>query len=250
MSHITVTINGQPIQCTADSTVMDACVQAGVYVPHLCHHEGLTPHGSCRLCVVEVNQQVRAACITPVMNGAVITTEDDALQQMRLRLTQLLFTEGNHFCPSCELSGNCQLQAMAYHLGMQDDHFGHAFPHRQLDASHPSLIIDRDRCIACALCVRASQQTDGKNVFHLAGRGPTTNIACQSDSGQLADTNLTANDSACHICPVGALLPREHNYSHAIGARLYDQHDIAEIGNQRPEALDIPETLDTGGSLP
>lgn len=238
MSTITVTINGNPVHCDSEATLMDACETAGIYVPHLCHKQGLTPHGSCRLCIVNVNHQVRAACTTPVTADAVIDTETPELQQMRLQLTQLLFTEGNHFCPSCELSGNCQLQAMAYHLDMLESHYAHAFPHRQIDASHDALIIDRDRCINCALCVRASQQLDHKQVFHLTGRGPTTTVSSYSDSGELGDTTLTARDNACHICPTGALLLRTKPYTHPVGTRLYDNADIAVTGNLRPESLD------------
>lgn len=248
MSKITVTINGQAVQCDAQHTLMDACESAGTYVPHLCHHAGLTPHGSCRLCIVNVNGKISAACTTPVSEGATVITETPDLNQMRLRLTQLLFTEGNHFCPSCELSGNCQLQATAYHLGMLENHYPHGFPHRQLDASHDALIIDRDRCINCALCVRASQQIDHKHVFELVGRGPTTTIASVSDSGLLADTALEKQDSACHICPTGALLLREKPYSHPIGTRLYDNADIAVHGNQRPERLDDPQDSHHGES--
>lgn len=248
---VNITINGKSIRCATDDTLMHACENAGIYVPHLCHHRGLTPHGSCRLCIVSVNQQIRAACTTPVTPDAIIETETPELNQMRLRLTQLLFTEGNHFCPSCEFSGNCQLQAVAYHLGMQDSHFAHAFPHRQLDASHAALIIDRDRCIACALCVRASEQFDHKHVFHLTGRGAATTVSSYSDSGKLADTDLAAQDHACHICPTGALLPRANPYTHPIGSRLYDNIDIATRGNQRIEMLDISALPQSdGGDTP
>lgn len=238
MTDLHITLNGRAVACQPGETLMDACERTGTYVPHLCHRQGLTPHGSCRLCIVNVNQQVRAACTTPVTEGAVVETETPELNQMRLHLTQLLFTEGNHFCPYCELSGNCQLQAMAYHLGMLDGHYPHAYPQRRVDATHPDLIIDRDRCINCALCVRASEQIDHKGVFQLVGRGPTTTITPHSDSGVLADTKLAGTDQACHVCPTGALLLRNKPYSHPIGTRLYDDVDIAKRGNQRPEVLD------------
>lgn len=247
MTDLRITLNGQSVTCQPGETLMDACERTGTYVPHLCHRQGLTPHGSCRLCIVNVNQQVRAACTTPVTAGAIVETETPELNQMRLHLTQLLFTEGNHFCPHCELSGNCQLQAMAYHLGMLEGHYPHAYPQRRVDATHPDLIIDRDRCINCALCVRASQQVDQKEVFQLIGRGPTTTITAHSESGTLGDTPLAGNDQACHICPTGALLLRSKPYAHPIGTRLYDNADIASRGNHRPEQLDeaAPHRQDT-----
>ena len=83
----------------------------------------------------------------------------------------MLFVEGNHVCPTCEKSGNCQLQAVAYYLGMLTPHFNHFYPPREVDASHPDVVIDFNRCILCELCVRASRDVDGKNVFGLSGRG-------------------------------------------------------------------------------
>ena len=238
MTDTQITLNGTRMDCSSNATLMEVCENNGTYVPHLCHHKGLSPHGSCRLCIVKVNGQVRPACITPVSAHAIVETEDAELHQLRLRLTQLLFTEGNHYCPSCELSGNCQLQAMGYHLGMLDSHFPHAYPHRELDGSHESIVLDRDRCINCALCVRASHTLDNKDVFRLIGRGPSTAIAVNADSNQMKDTPLEEQDKACHICPTGALLLRNKPYSHPIGSRLFDNLDIGERGNLRIESLD------------
>jgi [NiFe] hydrogenase diaphorase moiety small subunit len=235
MSIITLTINGSSVCADAGRSLLSVCEDQGIHVPHLCHHAGLTAHGSCRLCVVEVDGHIAAACLTSPSEGATITTESPRLAHLRLRLTQLLFTEGQHFCPSCEMSGQCQLQAMAYDVGMLDGHFPHAWPHRQLDASHPDVIIDRDRCIQCALCVRASQEQDLANVFALGGRGLDTTLLCNSESGQLADSGFTVKQHAAHICPTGALLPRASPYSHPVGTRLYDNATLHQRGNLRPD---------------
>jgi [NiFe] hydrogenase diaphorase moiety small subunit len=95
----------------------------------------------------------------------------DDLEHDRKHITQMLVVEGNHFCPSCERIGNCQLQAVAYYLDMHDNHFPHFFANREMDASHPDILIDHNRCIFCNLCVRASQEKDNKNVFAISGRG-------------------------------------------------------------------------------
>ena len=89
-------------------------------------------------------------------------SDTPAINAERRALVQMLFVEGNHFCPSCEKSGDCKLQATAYDLGMVSPHFDHFYPDRPVDASHPELLLDFNRCILCSLCVRASRDVDGE----------------------------------------------------------------------------------------
>src|SRR5450631_156811 len=213
----TITIDGQEIPFKDGQTIMDTALAAGVYIPHLCHRPGLTPHGSCKLCVVDIGSRGVSACTTPAVAGQQISNNTPALNEVRKTITQMLFIEGNHICPSCEKSGDCTLQAMAYLLGMLDGHFPQFFPRREVDASHPTVMLDRDRCILCALCVRASREVDGKNVFAISGRGITAHLIVNSPSGKLVDSDLETNDLAVHICPVGAILIKEHGYEVPIG---------------------------------
>jgi [NiFe] hydrogenase diaphorase moiety small subunit len=158
------------------------------------------------------------------------TDQQQHLNEVRRTLTQMLFIEGNHICPSCEKTGNCTLQAIGYHLGMLDVHFSPFYPRRAVDASHPTVMLDRDRCILCELCVRASLEVDGKNVFAIAGRGIQAHLIVNSASGLLADSDLETGDLAAHICPVGAILIKEQGYEVPIGLRTFDLHRVSEIG--------------------
>jgi [NiFe] hydrogenase diaphorase moiety small subunit len=97
-------------------------------------------------------------------------TEQDV--QPASNIVEMLFVEGNHFCMFCEKSGNCELQAMAYRFGITAPKYPYLFPKREVDASHPDVLIDHNRCILCARCVRASRDVDGKHVFEFVGRGP------------------------------------------------------------------------------
>ena len=171
MQTKTFTLDGQAIPFTEGQTLMDAATAAQVYIPHLCHHPEFKPHGSCKLCTVKVNGRNCSACTFPAQEGLQVLSNTRELNETRRTLTQMLFVEGNHLCPACEKSGDCQLQATGYYLGMLGNRFPPFFPHRTMDASHPDILLDRDRCIFCELCVRASQEVDGKNVFGIAGRG-------------------------------------------------------------------------------
>ena len=228
----TITIDGQEIPFTAKQTIMDAALAAGVYIPYLCHYPGLPPSGNCRLCVVEIGNRNVAACITPAVAGQEIRNNTPELNEVRKTVTQMLFVEGNHICPSCEKTGNCKLQAMGYYLGMLEDHFPQFYQRREMDASHAEILLDRGRCILCDLCVRASRDVDGKNVFAIVGRGTNAHLIINSPTGKLADSTIATTDLAATICPVGAILIKEQGYQVPVGQRIYDQHTIREIGLQ------------------
>lgn len=229
----TITIDGQEIPFQSGQTIMDAALAAGIYIPHLCHRQGFTPHGSCKLCVVDADSRSVSACTMPAVAGQRISNNTPELNEARKTITQMLFIEGNHICPSCEKCGNCTLQAMAYHLGMLDGHFPQFFQRREVDASHPTIMLDRDRCIVCELCVRASREVDGKNVFAIAGRGVNSHLIVNSVSGKLVDSDIETSDMAAHICPVGAILIKDHGYEVPIGQRTFDLHPVSEMGLEK-----------------
>jgi [NiFe] hydrogenase diaphorase moiety small subunit len=224
----TFSLDGKTIPFTEGQTIIQAAGAAGVYIPHLCYHPEFKPHGSCKLCTVKVNGRHTASCTMRAAAGMVVESETEEINAERRALTQMLFVEGNHFCPSCEKSGNCQLQATAYHLGMMSPHYDHFFPNRAVDASHPEVLLDFNRCILCSLCVRASRDVDGKNVFALSGRGIKTHLIVNAKSGQLGDTDFTLDDKAAQVCPVGVILKKRQGFAVPIGERKYDQAPISE----------------------
>ena len=236
------TLDGQKIDFEPGQTILTAATAAGVYIPHLCAHPEFKPHGSCKLCTVTVNGRAGSACTIAALPGQDVQNNTPELNNTRRVLLQMLFVEGNHFCPGCEKSGNCTLQALAYDLEMLNSHFAHFFPDRAVDASHPEFFLDFNRCIMCELCVRASRDVDGKNVFALAGRGRSSHIVVNAPSGKLGDTNFAAEDKAAHVCPVGAILRKEVGFAVPIGQRLYDHEPISHLAahahdHERAEAV-------------
>jgi [NiFe] hydrogenase diaphorase moiety small subunit len=144
---------------------------------------------------------------------------------MRTEIIEMLFVEGNHFCMYCEKSGDCELQALAYRYGITAPKYPYQYPNRDVDASHPDILLDRNRCILCSRCVRASRDLDGKNVFQFVGRGKNRRIAVNSDA-RLADTNVDVSDKAIDVCPVGAILRKRVGYTVPVGKRTYDKQPI------------------------
>jgi [NiFe] hydrogenase diaphorase moiety small subunit len=208
-------------------TVMQAALAAGHYIPHLCYHPEFKPHGSCKVCTARVNGQPVTSCTRPAEADLEVTSNTEELNELRRTLVQMLFAEGNHFCPSCEKSGDCGLQALGYDLGVMTAGFRHMFPDRPVDASHPDILLDLNRCILCELCVRASRDVDHKAVFSLAGRGTGKRLILNAPSGQLVDTGMEASDKAANVCPVGAILRKRVGFAVPIGERRYDLAPIS-----------------------
>lgn len=223
----TFILDGQEIPFAPGQTVIQAAEAAGVYIPRLCYHPEFKPHGSCKLCTVKVNGRHTASCTYKAAPGLQVESNTEELNAERRTLVQMLFVEGNHFCPSCEKSGDCQLQATAYELDMMSPHFDHFFPDRPVDASHPELLLDFNRCILCSLCVRASRDVDQKNVFALAERGIGSRLVVNAESGRLADTNVSPEDKAVQVCPVGVILRKRKGFAVPIGQRTYDETPIS-----------------------
>ena len=235
----TFRLDGKDIPFKKGDTIMDAALRAGEYIPHLCHNPEFKPHGSCRLCVVDVNGRHQASCTLPAEAGMEVDNSSDEIRQRRELLLQMLFVEGNHTCPACEKSGACQLQAVAYYIGMLSPHLTHFFPKRSIDASHPDIVFYHNRCILCGLCVRASEQVDRKSVFAISGRGIDSKLVFNSPDGKLGGSELEFTDKAVEVCPVGAIMPKHLGYETPVGQRLYDTKPISVVGDvaahSRPE---------------
>ncbi len=232
------TVDGRRVPFQDGQTIMAAALDAGVYIPHLCFNREFAPHGSCRVCLVKVDGRFQAACATPAAAGQVVQSETGDLREIRRGILQMLFVEGNHVCPACEKSGACQLQAVAYYVGMLAPHYKHFYPRRPVDASHPEALIDFSRCILCELCVRASRDVDGKNVFAVQGRGIAARLVVNAPSGRLGATDFSIADKAAQVCPTGAILIKHRGYETPIGQRLYDRKPISVVGDvaQLPES--------------
>ena len=226
--NTTFSLDGKEIPFREGQTIIQAAQADGKWIPHLCYHPEFKPHGSCKLCTVKVNGRHMASCTTQAAAGQVVESDTEELNAERRTLLQMLFVEGNHFCPSCEKSGNCKLQATAYELGMMTPHFDHFYPSRPVDASHPEVLLDFNRCILCSLCVSASRDVDRKFVFALSGRGIGTKLIVNSPSGQLADTDVGLDDKALQVCPVGVILRKRRGFAVPIGERTFDKAPISQ----------------------
>ncbi len=230
---VTFTIDGVEITAKAGQTILQAADDAGIYIPRLCYHPSLPPGGHCRLCTVKINGRPASSCTFPADEGLVVENDTEELNDHRRRIVEMLFVEGNHYCPTCEHSGNCELQAMAYRLGLLAPTLPYFRCERELDASHKDVYVDRDRCILCGRCARASREVDHKVVFGFEGRGVHKRISVDAPHN-LGETNLAAADKAAEVCPTGCIMLKRKGFAIPVGQRKYDHEPIgSEIERSR-----------------
>ncbi|MBN1186708.1 MAG: (2Fe-2S)-binding protein [Bacteroidales bacterium] len=223
-------IDGKECVAKEGQTLLDAATDNGVYIPYLCHMRDVIPAGSCRICNVRVNGRPMTACTTPVSEGMEVENDVQDLHDLRKAIIEVLFISGNHYCPACEKSGNCELQALAYRYLMMVPRFPYLYPVKEVDPDTPKIYIDRNRCILCKRCVRTIKTEDGKSVFAYKGRGHNLQINIDKElASQFTDEMA---EKAMANCPVGSILKKEKGYYQPIGARKFDKSPIgSEVEN-------------------
>ena len=207
---VTLTINDQLVNASAGETILQAARAAGMNIPTLCYVEGLSAHGGCRMCLVEIqgSNRLQPACFMTVSEGMVVRTETDQLREYRKMIVEMLFAEGNHVCAVCVANNNCELQDAAIAVGMDHQRLDYTYPRRDVDNSHERFGIDHNRCILCTRCVRACDELEGAHTWDVAGRG--TNSKVITDMNQPWGESLTCTSCGkCFMaCPTGAIFQK------------------------------------------
>lgn len=207
MSVVTLTINDELVSARADQSLLDVIRERGIDIPTLCHLDGLSERGGCRLCLVEIegSNRLLAACVTPVSEGMVVRTHSERLVKYRRMMLELLLSERNHFCAVCVMNGNCELQDQAAALGVDHVRYDYLNPDLPVDASHPRFILDHNRCILCTRCVRACDEVEGAHTWDLMGRGINARVITELHSSWGESKSCTGCGKCVQVCPTGAL---------------------------------------------
>jgi [NiFe] hydrogenase diaphorase moiety small subunit len=218
--NIIITIDGQQIKTQNGVRLIDV-IREVTDIPSLCYYKHIDPPlGTCRVCTVLVNGKPMASCTTKVRAGMEITVRDESLADLRKGMVEMLFAEGNHFCPACEKSGDCDLQGLGYELGVSVSRYPHLFVDRIIDFNPKRMIIEHNRCIRCRRCVDEVLTDDGKRVFMFVNRGNFTEVAIDYEQeGKLSEEQAIR---AMHICPTGAILVSGKSLARPYGERKYD----------------------------
>ncbi len=229
---VNITIDGKTLSVPEGTTVLQAARSADIHIPTLCDHTELKPYGGCRLCLVEVEgaRTLQPSCTLPVSNNMVVKTATDRVKAARKFVLTLIFSERNHFCPFCQVSGgDCELQNAAYAEEMTHWQLQPNWQPYPVDASHPYFVLDNNRCILCRRCVRACGELVGNFTLGFEGRGARNLL--------VADLGVPLGESTCiscgvcvQVCPTGALQFGEYEAMKKLAAKLAKEKKLKLYG--------------------
>jgi formate dehydrogenase major subunit len=199
---------------TPDDTILKAAEKAGVKIPTLCYLKELTPEGSCRMCLVEVEGNAKGlvtACTQPCTDGMVVHTKSEKVIEARKFVLDLLLSAHNADCFSCAKNGGCKLQEYCFEYGVEKTSFENPVqPQRpEADNTNPFLSYDPTKCILCRRCQRTCAQIQGRGVLAVSGRGFNAGITTSFEMPwNLTDCEHCGNCAGA--CPTGALVTKDN----------------------------------------
>jgi len=212
MSGFSLMIDGRELAARHGQTILQVALANGIDIPRLCYDERLEPAGACRLCLVEIEGQVglHTSCTRLAEPGMIVRTESEAVVRSRKATLELLLSEHNVSCTTCDTDGDCLLQDYAYRYQAREHRFS-VLPSSQAaetyTVGHKGIVYDPSKCVRCQRCVRICAEVEMAEALTLKGRALGVQVSTAFD--------LPLNDTTCEICglcvstcPTGALWER------------------------------------------
>jgi NADP-reducing hydrogenase subunit HndD len=207
---VSLHINNTKIEVDNGTMILHAAEKAGVKVPTLCHMENAEARGACRVCMVEVEgaRTLVAACCTPVTENMKVQTNTKRVRQARQNVVELLLSEHDGDCKTCDRSNDCELQALANEMGVSDVKYAGEKAAKSIDASTHALVRDSGKCIKCRRCVTVCNEVQTVGSIFPQKRGFKTSIGPAFDS--MLDSVFCIQCGQCAaVCPVGAISEKD-----------------------------------------
>jgi bidirectional [NiFe] hydrogenase diaphorase subunit len=205
----TLIIDGEEVSALRGQTILEVARENDINIPTLCHLEGLSDVGACRLCLVEIkgSNKLLPACVATVFEGMEVSTNTERLQKHRRMILEMLFAERNHICSVCVSNGHCELQTLGQEQGLTHIRLPYRNPELKVDASHERFTADHNRCILCTRCVRACAEIEGAHVWDVMGRG-INSIVITDLNDEWGSSTCTRCGKCVQVCPTGALFDK------------------------------------------
>lgn len=206
-----IRINNKTVQAENGETILDVLNRNGVKVPTLCHMKDMAPTGSCRMCVVENenNGKLIPSCSYPAEEGMTIQTHSPRVVESRKMIVEMLLSNHPDDCLYCVRSGNCELQKWSRELHVTERRIRGVKNNFKVDRSSPSIVRDPDKCILCGRCIRVCEEVMGVSAIEFINRGSKSEVGTTFNMG--LNTSGCVNCGQCiMVCPTGALTEKNH----------------------------------------
>ena len=223
-----VTIDGKQVTLADGATIIEAAKAINVDIPHLCYFKGLSPDGSCGICIVEIEGErgVARSCIRPIQEGMKVHTNTHKLRGARKVLVELLMSNHPQECFTCERNQNCELLDLSSELGVKEIRFDKNASTEKIDSSSPSIIRDPNKCLLCGRCIRMCSEIQSVGVIDLARRGPELKVTTFMEKG-LGNVECINCGQCIHVCPVAAI--KEKSSVSDVWAAIEDPNKIVVV---------------------
>lgn len=225
---IHLTIDGEAIVVPEGTTILEAAKQIGVKIPTLCYHPYLSVEGACRICIVAVEgmKEYVASCAYPVAEGMVVETHNPEIRQARRDITELILDNHPDDCHICERDSNCELQRLAYTMGVRTKHFKGEKKKYAKDYSSHSVVRDPEKCILCGRCVRICKEIQGVSAIDMAHRG-FHSVVVPAYELPFGESVCSSCGQCINVCPTAAFL--EKDYTNQVWDALNDPNKVTVI---------------------
>lgn len=202
----TIYFDGNSVEVNENENVLECALNAGIYIPHLCHHKDLNPLGSCRLCIVEVEGEegVVSSCTLKVKDGMKIKTTSPKIEKLRMLAMELLLAGHPEDCSTCPKYGKCELQTVIQYIGPKTGRMKSRIKGFITDEKNPLIIHDMNRCVLCGRCVRACADMRGVGVLQYQKKGLETHIGTLHEM-LLKDVDCRFCGACVEVCPTGSI---------------------------------------------
>lgn len=235
-----LTINGQQVEATEGQSVLDAALEAGIFIPHLCKHPDLEAVGGCRLCMVEVDgaEEPVCACKTKVREGMQVNVNGEQAERVRRMAMELILATHPTDCTGCPKYGKCELQSMYQYMGVSPTRWRVKSRPVANDESNPLITHMFTRCIRCGRCVRACRELRGVGVLDYQHTENGIRIGTDG-SVSLEEAGCRFCGACIEVCPTGSIID-------VLGLNRDDrsrEDNVVPCRSGCPAHIDIPRYL-------
>lgn len=235
-----ITIDGTRLEVPENKNVLECALEAGIYIPHLCHHPDLPENGSCRMCIVEVEGQegVTTSCTLRPKDGMVIHTKSEQINKLRTLALELLLAGHPEDCSTCPKYGNCELQTLIQYIGANNARMRTRSKGIKMEEGNPLLIHDMNRCILCGRCVRACNQLRGVGVLQYNKKDLETYVGTLHGK-LLKDADCRFCTACAEVCPTGSIRDKLQ----LLNTNLKKEEALVPCRTHCPAHTDVPRYI-------